>query len=417
MADLCTFLEIPFHICDDTDAPDSYDLYELIVPSPGISGRHMIYKTGKILAELDFAYQFLPKWFKIISVTGTDGKSTTSWMMYQILKQEFDSSTIPQQSQKVKKTVYLSGNFDEPFSRTVLGILQKKEAYGYIVVEISSFMSYVIKKYISDYSIFTNLKSDHLNWHADLQEYADAKMNVFFHTAKKSIINTEVLDFCKKENLQVQAPQNTRFFWTETNLLDRTDGENILISNRRKYRLSETHFSGVHNAMNLLACTLVASEMRICSKRVKKYIQNIYGLPHRIEQIALKNGITYIEDSKSTSCQSLVAALGAFPPKKIVLIAGGSDKWDPFENLEMKLSETVKYVVLIGATRDILAQKCILAWVTHSFAENMKEAVSKANEKCEIGDVLLLSPGCASFGMFQDYLDRAYQFRDAVEAL
>ncbi len=417
MADLCTFLEIPFHICDDTDAPVSYDPYEFIIPSPGISGRHEVYSTWKVLAELDFAYQYLPKWFKIISVTGTDGKSTTSWMMYQILKQEFDKSTIRQDTQKVKKTIYLSGNFDEPFSRTVLSILQKKETRWYIVVEISSFMGYAIKKYTSDYSIFTNLKSDHLNWHIDLQEYADAKMNIFFHTHKKSIINTEVIDFCKKEHLKIETPENTRFFWTDPNILDRTNGEDIVINNRRKYRLSDTHFSGLHNAMNLLACTLVTSEMRICSKRVKKYIQNIYGLPHRIEQIALKNGIKYIEDSKSTSCQSLVAALGAFPPKKIVLIAGGSDKWDPFENLETTLSETVKYAVLIGPTRDVLAQKCIFAKVPYVFAESMTEAVSKANQKCEKGDVLLLSPGCASFGMFQDYLDRAHQFRDAVETL
>lgn len=282
-------------------------------------------------------------------------------MMYQLLKQEFDTTTIPENFQKVKKSVYLSGNFDIPFSQTVLEILQKKEKRGYIVVEISSFMSHAIKKYTSDYSIFTNLKSDHLNWHKDLQEYTDAKMNIFHHTKKRSLINNQILKFVKEQNLQISPSENTRFFSQEGNLRDRTNGEDIIISGRRVYRLSETHFSGMHNAMNILSCALVMNEMKICSKRVKKYLQNIHGLPHRLELIAEKNGIRYIEDSKSTSCQSLFAALGSFPPKKIVLIAGGSDKGDPFDGLEQKLSETVKFVVLIGATRDILAKKCLLA--------------------------------------------------------
>lgn len=169
--------------------------------------------------------------------------------------------------------------------------------------------------------------------------------------------------------------------------------------------------------MNILSCALVMNEMKISSKRVEKYLQNIHGLPHRLELIAEKNGIRYIEDSKSTSCQSLLAALGSFPPKKIVLIAGGSDKGDPFDGLEKKLTETVKFAVLIGATRDILSKKCLDGDIPFVFAENMHDAVVKANKKCLDGDILLLSPGCASFGMFRDYLDRAEQFRHSVNSL
>jgi UDP-N-acetylmuramoylalanine--D-glutamate ligase len=97
------------------DAPTSYDAYEMIVPSPGIPGTHQIYQTGKIVSELDFAYRYMPRGFQIVSITGTDGKSTTSWIMYSILEKEFS----------VKKGVYLSGNFDIPFSRTILDILKK----------------------------------------------------------------------------------------------------------------------------------------------------------------------------------------------------------------------------------------------------------------------------------------------------
>lgn len=104
-----------YELCDDTDAPSSYDAYDMIVPSPGIPGTHAIYQTLKIVSELDFAYRYMPKGFQIVSITGTDGKSTTSWIMYNILEKEYS----------VKKGVYLSGNFDIPFSATILDILKK----------------------------------------------------------------------------------------------------------------------------------------------------------------------------------------------------------------------------------------------------------------------------------------------------
>ena len=147
IVELCERQGISYEICDDQTPPSSYDAYEVIIPSPWIPETHPIYATGRVMCELDFAYQFLPRDFQIVSVTGTDGKSTTAWVMYSILEREFS----------VKKGVYLSGNFDIPFSATVLEILQKWEKKGIIVVEISSFMAFAIQKYQSDYSIFTNI--------------------------------------------------------------------------------------------------------------------------------------------------------------------------------------------------------------------------------------------------------------------
>lgn len=220
---------------DDSDGVTSFEKYEVIIPSPGVPGTHPIYATGKVLAELDFAYQFLPEKFQIVSITGTDGKSTTAWITYNILQKEFFG----------KKSVYLSGNFDIPFSATVLDILEKKEKKGIIVIEISSFMSHWLgggmagwrdsrvagkrklpansttlpihhasnpPHFHSDYTIFTNLKSDHLNWHRDLQEYLDAKMNLVKHTKKKSILNEEVLEFVREKYLKVTLPENVRIF-------------------------------------------------------------------------------------------------------------------------------------------------------------------------------------------------------------
>jgi UDP-N-acetylmuramoylalanine--D-glutamate ligase len=408
VAALCNREWITYEICDDSTQPASYNAYEVIIPSPGVPASHPIYKTGKVMCELDFAYQFLPKGFQIISITGTDGKSTTAWIMYNILEKEFS----------VKKPVYLSGNFDIPFSSTVLEILEKWEKKWIIVVEISSFMAFGIEKYQSDYSIFTNFKPDHLNWHKDLQEYLDAKMNLLAHTKKMSIINQQVIQFSDVSQLDIDLPMSTRIYGNNMNSRDSTDGEDIKISGRKVYVLSDTNFSGIHNAINILACALVANEMRICSKRTREYLKSIKWLPHRLEIIGKKKWIVIVEDSKSTSSQSLAAALGSFgDTKNLLLIVGWSDKWDSFAHLAPLFQSRVKAMVTIGATKEQFLQ--IAKWLNTPYLSSdiLWNGVNWLFEKGTIGDVLMLSPGCASFWLFQDYLDRANQFREAIKNL
>lgn len=119
---------------------------------------------------------------------------------------------------------------------------------------------------------------------------------------------------------------NVQIFGQDKSLKDRTDGENIIISGRKKYLLSETQFSGIHNAMNILSSTLIMKTLRVCSKRTRECLKYISGLTHRLELVTTKNGVSFIDDSKSTSAQSLIAALGSFEDSKVCLIAGGSDK-------------------------------------------------------------------------------------------
>lgn len=188
-------------------------------------------------------------------------------------------------------------------------------------------MSYNIRSFQSTHSIFTNFETDHLNWHSNLQDYFDAKMRLFEHTTGTSAINEQV--FLRAREFGLALPTNipnVRIFGKNENFKDRTDGENIIISDRKKYLLSETQFSGIHNAMNILSSTLVTSALKICSKRIRKYLKNISGLSHRLELVTTRNEVRFIDDSKSTSAQSLIAALGSFGDQKICLIAGGSDK-------------------------------------------------------------------------------------------
>ncbi|MDD5197732.1 MAG: UDP-N-acetylmuramoyl-L-alanine--D-glutamate ligase [Candidatus Gracilibacteria bacterium] len=407
LKNFCEYNKIPSDIRDDSDNIESFDKYSIIIPSPGINPSHRIYTTGKIVGELDFISPYLPKGFKIISITGTDGKSTTAWIAYNLLKQEYG-----------EEKVFLSGNFEIPFAETVQTIQEKGLKGGCIVLEVSSFMSYNIGSFKSTHSIFTNFETDHLNWHPNIQDYFDAKMRLFEHTTGVSIINEQVFSRAKEFGLRLPTNiPNVRIFGTDKNLKDRTDGENIILSGRKKYLLNETRFSGMHNAMNILSCTLVINTLKICSKRTREYLKNISGLSHRLELVTTKNGVAFVDDSKSTSAQSLIAALGSFADKKVILIAGGSDKGDTFEHLGPILGQKVKHAALIGATREILGKICERHGVSYYYSESMNEAVLLSAKTAKAGDIVLLSPGCASFGMFKDYLDRAEKFRESVENL
>lgn len=291
---------------------------------------------------MDFSARYLPAGFKTICVTGTDGKSTTAWMLYKLLCAEYG-----------EEKVFLSGNFEVPFSETVREIRERGLKRGYIVIEVSSFMAYNLScasglqvleslpkgeregGFHPDYSIFTNFETDHLNWHSDLQDYFDAKMRVFELTSKVSVINEQV--FTKARSLGLSIPKdlgNVRVFGKNAELKDRVEYPRIIVSGRRKYTMDETQFSGAHNAMNILSVTMVTNAMKVCSKHVREYLRNISGLAHRLEYVTTKNGVRFVDDSKSTSAQSLIAALGSCRdmPRHVstFLIAGGSDKGDVF---------------------------------------------------------------------------------------
>ncbi|EKD30090.1 MAG: UDP-N-acetylmuramoylalanine-D-glutamate ligase [uncultured bacterium (gcode 4)] len=437
----CEYHKISAEIKDDSDIIDGFDEYDVIIPSPGISPSHKIYTTGKIVGELDFVYAYLPKNFKIISITGTDGKSTTAWILYNLLKQEYGEGK-----------VFLSGNFEIPFAETVQTIQERSLKNGYIILEVSSFMAYNIQSFQSTHSIFTNFETDHLNWHSNLQDYFNSKIRLFEHTIGTSLINEQVFSRAKEFGLALPKDiPNVRVFgveilptvivsetkqsrmqsekdeiamllhssqWQKTPVLkDKTDGKNIIVSGQKKYLLNETRFSGMHNAINILSCVLVANVLKICSKRTREYLKDISGLPHRLELVTTRNEVRFIDDSKSTSAQSLIAALDSFGDQKICLIAGGSDKWDSFEHLGQILAKKVKHAELIGATQEILGKICEQQGVPYHSSESMDEAVCLSAKTAKSGDVILLSPGCASFGMFRDYLDRAEKFRRAVEKL
>lgn len=412
---LAESLDIHSQIFDDADASFDPSEFTFVLPSPGIPPRNRAFSGGNTISELDFAHRYLPKGFKIIAITGTDGKSTTAWIVFELLRKEFGESH-----------VFLSGNFEIPISETVRMIRERGLKKGYLVVEVSSFMAngigthpYLLESlppgfrtgpFFADYTIFTNFETDHLDWHGDMAAYFEAKMNLIHHTKSRVIAH----DSLKRKG---KFPDIARWYGSDPWLKDRTDGETLWISWRKKYRLSQTELKGTFNAMNLLAATCVTNELKICSKRTSTYLSDIRWLPHRLEFVAVKNGVTYVDDSKSTSAQSLKVALESYQGKKVILIAGGSDKGDDFDHLESLFWTTVRYLIAMGATRERFGKIAKSQKIEHFYADSMKEAVAKASQIANLWEVVLLSPGCASFWLFQNYLDRAHQFIDAVQSI
>lgn len=415
VARLCDYHGFSYEMVDDADNLSSFDKYVGIIPSPWIPATHPVYKTGKVMAELDFAYQFLPRGFRIFAVTWTDGKSTTAWILYSILEKMWIG----------KRKTYISGNFDDPFSTTVLHILENTLTEGDIVVEISSFMSYFIGKssldpFLADYTVFTNLQVDHLNWHRDLQEYLDAKMNLVSHTRYCTVMNDSVFEFAREKGLILSVSPNIRKFSTDKNItpLDWTDGEEIVFSQEKRFFLSQTPLSWEHNALNLLSVAMVADEIGISLSDISTCFSDTHGLPHRLEICGEQRGVRFVDDSKSTSSQSLDAALGAFwDEKNLLLIVGGSDKWDTFDHLAKKLAQRAQAIVALWATKNHFIHIAETEGIPYLATDDLQKGITWLFAQAREWDILMLSPWCASFGLFRDYLDRAHQFREAVKNL
>lgn len=394
--DLCSYLGKSCILMDDQDRNDSIlSEAETIVPTPWISQLHDVYTLfgNKILSELDFLRQILQE-EKInvytIGITGTDGKSTVTRIIAQALKQLLPDHTI-----------HIPWNFDEPMSQTILHILQNRSKNNNIfVTECSSFMLYPTKVFHFDIGIWTNFATDHLNWHPTMDEYFKAKQRIV-ELANHAYITQNIYDTLS-QGLQAKAE--------------------VYATN---YDLSKTHFVGKHNEKNMALALQVVQKscdeilwnniMRV--EQIQNALQTIYPLEHRLQPIKTTEGVTWYDDGKSTSAQSLGAALEAFA-EPIIAICGGSDKGDGFDHLKDAFAHTA-YWVFLWQTAPQFADLFTQWWKPYTIVYSMEECVAKAREaaKWNSAKVVLFSPGCASFGMFKDYKDRAQQFLAEVEKI
>lgn len=367
---------------------------DLIIKNPAVSSDNPFLKIAvdlkkQITMEESLFFKFCP--CPIIGVTGTRGKSTTSVMIYQILKQLGTTE------------VFLGGNL--PGSST-LKLLDKVTEKSLVVLELSSWqLADLHREKISPHiAVITNLYPDHLNRYSSMEEYIQDKKAIFLYQK-----NDDYLIINKKDKLLTDLIKEARSQVREFEDKD-------LPSDWRLKVL------GVHNRFNAAAALKVAEILNVPDKISKDALEKFSGLPGRLEKIGVKNGVIYINDTTSTTPIATAMAIQALGDKNTMLLAGGNEKNLPLGDLLKAFSQdNVKKIILLAGSgteqllkemkNGVMKKKIIGPY------GDLKKAVKKAQEFAKAGDVILLSPGFTSFAMFRNEYDRGDQFSDIVNNL
>jgi UDP-N-acetylmuramoylalanine--D-glutamate ligase len=378
---------------------------DFIILSPGIDEQIPLLSETEIsripvFGEVELAYWFC-RW-PIIALTGTNGKTTTVTLIDRILT----AAGFVSQA---------AGNIGRALCSTLGG----SQEDTILVAEISSFQLHTIKSFHPRLALLLNLTPDHLERYRSLEEYYTSKMRLFdqMDKADLAVFNAEDPELSSRaeglKNTQVaffglnQSPHHLSFI-KENKVYARLGGG-------REHPVIEVErilIPGQHNLENVLAATAAAAAVNADAQAIGEAIGSFTGLPHRLEKVAIINGITYINDSKSTTLGSVAKALASFPGP-IVLIMGGRHKGSPFAPLAEEVRTRVRHLIVIGEAADTIIADLGEATQT-SRAESFENAVKQAREIAHPGDVVLLSPGCASFDMFDNFEERGTRFKEIV---
>lgn len=390
------------------------DQIRYVVLSPGVPltspvMRELQSAAIPVLSEIEVAYRLCAA--PMIAVTGTKGKSTTSALIAHLLR-------------SVGYSVKIGGNIGNPLIREAVAA----QANDWIVAEISSFQLETISRLRPRVAVLLNIAPDHLDRYESMDAYARAKYRIFANQSESDTFIGD-LDDARVASLRddsgaVKIPAHARWFTTgawrvgvamylERDAIMYVPPElgaaTITIAHR-----SDIPLAGEHNVRNVMAASLAALAVGVDSGALLAGIRSFTVLSHRLETLVEIEGIRFVDDSKSTNPSSVIAALRAYD-RPIVLIAGGRAKGSSFSAMGAEIRERAKALVLIGEASDDIAAHA--AGVTTVQAVSMNDAVQRARELAQAGDVVLLSPGCASFDMFTSAEDRGARFAQAVESL
>ncbi len=365
--------------------------FDLIVRSPGVY-RYIpeiisAEESGVIITSpIKIFFDECPG--KIIGVTGTKGKGTTSTLVYEILK-------------AAGKNVYLAGNIGKPY----LELLPELSSDSLVIMEMSSFQ--LIDMNVSPHiAVVLNITVDHLDWHKNREEYVEAKRNIVSHQKPSdySLINEE---YETSRSFAEFTKGKVIFFSKE--FLDSKFKEKLLLR-------------GEHNLENIAAAVSVGRILEVGDDKILETVKNFKGLEHRLELVSTVGGVTFYNDSFATGPQPTIAAINSFSEPE-TLILGGSDKGLDYADLarEIVKKKNIINIILVGDTR----VKILDTFKDHVFKgemfdlgySSMDKIVKKAYEVTPKGGVVILSPASASFDMFRNYKDRGNQFKKAVESL
>ncbi|MDD3728351.1 MAG: UDP-N-acetylmuramoyl-L-alanine--D-glutamate ligase [Dysgonamonadaceae bacterium] len=363
----------------------------------------LLKKEIPIISEIEFAARYTTA--KTICITGSNGKTTTSSLLYHILK-------------SAGLNVGLAGNVGTSFAKQVA-----EESHDYYILELSSFQLESMKEFKADIAVLLNITPDHLDrYNHNMQNYVDAKMrivnnqteeDVFIYWANDPVIKSEIekikpyfqlIPFAEAKAEGIQAYKEDAHIYIHVN------------NNTFRMKQDQLALQGTHNLYNSLAAGLVSKLLDISDDTLRQSLTDFKGVPHRLEKVATVRGVMYINDSKATNVNSCWYALQSMK-SNVVLILGGTDKGNDYSEIEELVKKKVRALIFLGADNTAL----------HNFfdgkiplimdANSMKTAVDLAYDVAQKGDVVLLSPCCASFDLFKNFEDRGDQFKECVRRL
>lgn len=369
-----------------------------IFRSPGIMSSKEEFqkalKNGSVLtSEMEAFFDLCPA--KIIGVTGSDGKTTTTTLIGEVLK-------------KAGFTVHTGGNIGTP----LIDRLDEIKPGDYVIAELSSFQLMSMTK-SPDIAVITNIAPNHLDKHKDMDEYVEAKTNIFGHGAKKVVLNAEneitkgfitdsSLTFSLKEKQKNGAyVKDGKIYFKDEYIMD---AEDIKIP-------------GIHNIDNFLA--VICAVSGICSfEYVKEVAKTFGGVAHRIEFVREADNVKFYNDSIASSPTRAIAGLNAFS-EKVIMIAGGSDKNIPFDTLAKVIVKKVKHLIVTGFTQEKIKEAVLKEDKNFPIyvAKDFEDAVLYSKKIAESGDTVILSPACASFDRFKNFEERGNKFKELVNSL
>lgn len=378
---------------------------DLVVTSPGIKDNSLPLAWAReldipVIDEIELGHRFCPA--RIVAVTGTNGKSTTTTLIGKILK-------------AAKLDAVVCGNIGLSFCEQVLHLKKK----SIVVLEASSFQLQRIDRFRPYVSLFLNITQNHLDRHKDFKEYLTAKLNIFKNQKKSdwAILNSEDKNL---RHLDRHISPRILYFGNtlNTNGACLKDGGIYLVDNKKSavfLRVGEAALKGEHNLKNIMAAILVGKIFNVKPEIMKDVLKNFRGLEHRCEHVAEIDGVRFINDSKATTVDAAMCAIRSLDTR-IILIAGGRDKGSDFTVLKDLIGQRVKAVVLIGEARKKIRIHLLGSTQIHE-AEDMNKAVALSFNLAQRGETVLLSPMCASFDMFKNFEERGERFKKAVMSL
>ncbi|MGB4256242.1 MAG: UDP-N-acetylmuramoyl-L-alanine--D-glutamate ligase [Phycisphaerae bacterium] len=373
--------------------PADLDGCELLVVSPAVPKdksefvREAVRRGIPLSSEMNLFIERCPA-KRVVGITGSAGKSTTTAMIGSILTTASEAGALPR--------VWLGGNI----GHSLLGDLQTMSSEDLVVLELSSFQLEDLGalRWSPPIAVITNIQPNHLDRHGTLEAYADAKMNlVRYQSADGVVFVHEGEDEVARRVTAVGAGARLR-----------------RVTFPQEFA-SHLRLPGRHNRDNAAAAIAVARALGVADELIKRGIEAFTGLPHRLEFVAERDGVRYYNDSKSTTPESTRIALEAFD-EPVVMLVGGYDKKIPLDGISRQLAARAKLTICYGQTGPAFHREITAAGGRAERADSFEDAVAKARAAAVPGDVVVLSPACASYDMFSNYEERGALFRQYVQA-